>query len=120
MTTYFRLNADSINIRSGPSSGFSDIGDLFRGDVVAVEERSGNWSRIVDARHPDGSPVLLSGGRGPLSSYSGQCWATNAYFVQVSALPGTPPPDPDPDPPPEPEEYILHVKDGVTRKFLPE
>lgn len=118
MTTYFRLNANSINIRSGPSAVFSDIGDLFRADVVAVEEKSGSWSRIVDAQHPDGSPVQLTGGRGPLSQYSGQCWATNAYFVQVAGMPN--PPDPDPEPPPASNEYILHVKDGVTRKFIPE
>ena len=29
-----------------------------------------------------------------------------------------PPPDPVPDPPPPSTEYILHVKDGVTRKFV--
>lgn len=112
MTQYYRLNTDAINIRSGPSSGFADIGDLARGDVVAVEEKSGSWYRFTDARHADGTPVQLAGGRGPLSGYSGQCWGTNAYFIQVDGMPGTPPP------PPPSDEYILHVKDGVTRKFI--
>lgn len=119
MTTYYRLNTEAVNIRSGPSSGYTDIGDLQRDDVVAVEAKSGTWFKFTDAQHPDGSPVQLAGGRGPVSAYTGQCWATNAYFVQVAGMPKPPAPDPDPEEPPA-DEYILHVKDGVTRKFLPE
>ena len=117
MSSFFRLNADAVNIRSGPSSGTSDLGDLVRNDVVEVTERSGNWSRIVDAQHADGSPVMLANGRGAVAFYSGQCWATNAYFVQVAGMPNSEPP---PEEPPPATEYILHVKDGVTRKFIPE
>ena len=35
------------------------------------------------------------------------------------AEPGTEP-TPEPEPTPDPEEHILHVKDGITRKFIPE
>lgn len=125
MSTFWRLNAASVNIRNGPTSGALDIGDLVRDDVVEVVEKSGNWSRIVDAQHSDGSPVLLSGGRGPVSAYAAnQCWATNAYFLSVAGMPSQPPPPPPPPPPPQdpvlPDVLYIATKEDMTdrKKFV--
>ncbi len=44
-------------------------------------------------------------------------WTKKQWFNVVYQTEPVPPPPP---PPPPTEEYILHVKDGVTRKFIPE
>jgi hypothetical protein len=45
-------------------------------------------------------------------------WTKSAWVADFKPVD---PPSPDPDPQPEPTtEYILHVKDGITRKFVPE
>ena len=44
---YGYINADDSNFRSGPSTAYSLLGVLNRGDAVAVYEKTGNWYRIV-------------------------------------------------------------------------
>lgn len=114
---FYKLATTAVNIRSNPTAQSSDLGDLAQNDVVKVVETSGNWCRLADAQHPDGTPVLLTSGKTVAEHYTagGYCWATNAYFREVSGMPATPPPV---DPPPTSEEYFLHVKDGVQRKFV--
>ena len=40
------VNADSVNIRSGPSTSYEAIGELNRGDEVTVIGASGGWCRL--------------------------------------------------------------------------
>ena len=105
---YYRLNTTAANIRSGPSATYSDIGDLVRDDVVQVEQVQGSWSRFVNAQHKDGSPVTLANGT-PVHQHTGQCWSTNAYFVEVAGLPSPPAPQPDPEPEPEPTPTLPEI-----------
>lgn len=51
----------------------------------------------------------------PYEGYTRLIWLDN--YRAETTTPPPPPPPPDPDPV---EEYILYVKDGVTRKFIPE
>lgn len=115
---YYKLNTTAINLRSGPTSGSTDIGDLTRGDVVAVAMKSGSWYQIIDAQHADGSPVQLADGRGMVKGYAGQVWATNAYFVMVPSMPN--PPDPEPPPDENPDYILVHWANGRTQRYVPE
>lgn len=40
------VTASSLNVRTGPGTGYRDIGDLPRGTKVAVRAQSGDWRRI--------------------------------------------------------------------------
>ena len=44
--SYYRVDADSLNIRSGPSLSYSVRGSLSDSTVVEVLETSGSWARI--------------------------------------------------------------------------
>ncbi|MEM0999050.1 MAG: SH3 domain-containing protein [Bacteroidota bacterium] len=41
------ITTEKLNVRSGPSTDFEDIGDYFKGQEVFIEERSGNWAKVV-------------------------------------------------------------------------
>ena len=42
-----KLNSGSLNVRSGPGTGYSRVGSLYHGQVVVVLSASGDWSRIL-------------------------------------------------------------------------
>jgi lysozyme len=106
---YYKWNANGANIRNGPGARFTDLGDILRDDVVSAQEAiSGPWINIDDARHPDGSPVLLADGS-KVSDHP-DCWMTTSYLVQVDSFPEPPSPPP---PPPTPSHLIEIYENGV-------
>lgn len=46
VTTAIKVIYTYLNIRSGPGSGYDQVGQLAQGDVVTVLERNGVWGRI--------------------------------------------------------------------------
>ena len=45
-TYYVKTKGSNLNIRSGPSTGYSIVGSLKNGSKVTVYENRGNWSKI--------------------------------------------------------------------------
>lgn len=43
------INASSLNIRSGPGTGYTLVGSAAKGDKVTVLEQSGDWSKIKNS-----------------------------------------------------------------------
>jgi hypothetical protein len=41
------VKATTLNIRSGPASTFSKVGQIYEKDQVFIEEKSNNWARIA-------------------------------------------------------------------------
>lgn len=41
-----RVTAGVLNIRSGPGTGYRDVGDVHNGDVFTITETSGGWGRL--------------------------------------------------------------------------
>jgi lysozyme len=84
-----------VNLRDNPLTGAQDIGNLYPKDVITADE----------VRQTDRTWLHIT-------SINGQAatgWAA-ASFVEYHFIE-----EPNPS-----SEYILHVKDGVTRKFVPE
>lgn len=102
MATY-KCNVEQAKVYSKVGSG--DIGSLKRGDLFFSDGR--------EFSDPQG--VLYLYGNYTSNGVSKTGYVKKAQLILVPSSP--PPPDPDPDPV---EEYVLHVKDGVTRKFIPE
>ena len=46
-TTTVATNGGSLNIRSGPGTGYAKVGSLYKGETVIVLSASGGWSRIL-------------------------------------------------------------------------
>ena len=69
--------SDPLNVREGPGTSYTDIGDLVQGDIVYTSELSGSWGKIKK---------MDSGleGWASVSSY--------ADYIGVDALGGTPTP----------------------------
>lgn len=44
----YRVNTDSLRVRSGPSTSSTIVGGLKYGDVVEVKETVGSWAMIGD------------------------------------------------------------------------
>ncbi|CAM3965576.1 N-acetylmuramoyl-L-alanine amidase [Alkalicoccus chagannorensis] len=40
------INSDTLNVRPDPSTQYSSIGRLYRGDEVQIHDRTGNWALI--------------------------------------------------------------------------
>jgi lysozyme len=109
MDVYFTASAVS-NIRSAPTLVNSDlgsfnllVGDIFQVDPLETKQAEGyTWLRLT-ALWRGGTEVPL------VLSPSGAYWvARTAYITPASYTP------------PTVNEYILYVRDGVTRKFVPE
>jgi len=75
---WYRVTADVLNVRSGPGTGYEDIGNLYRDEVVKALDYAENdtWIKII--RSSDG----LTG------------WSSAAYLVETTEPPdnGGPPP----------------------------
>jgi GH25 family lysozyme M1 (1,4-beta-N-acetylmuramidase)/uncharacterized protein YgiM (DUF1202 family) len=92
---WYRVTADVLNVRSGPGTGYDDIGNLYRDEVVKALDYANNdtWIKII--RASDG----LTG------------WSFAAYLEET-----TKPPD-NGEPPPELGWYrvtasVLNVREG--------
>lgn len=79
---------DYLNLRTGPSTGYSIILVMPSGSEVDVIDYSGNWKKVV------------------YGSYTG--WASADYLSTYSQ----PDPDPDPDPTPSGKLIALTFDDG--------
>jgi GH25 family lysozyme M1 (1,4-beta-N-acetylmuramidase) len=91
----------NLNIRPTPGSSLPAIGQLAPGDIVEASANLAGWWRLTKLVR---NAVVL-----PLPAVD--CYAYEGVtkgYIQTIAAP----------PPPPSEEYILHVKDGVTRKFV--
>ena len=66
------VNGDHINVREGPGTGYAIVGELNKGDSVAVLDKSGDWYKVklsngngwvfgsfvqVSEQNPDNSPA---------------------------------------------------------------
>lgn len=67
--------SDPLNVREGPGTSYTDVGDLVEGDIVYTSELSGSWGKI---KKMDGSLE----GWASISNY--------ADYIGVDALGGTP------------------------------
>lgn len=56
-----KVNVDTLNIRTGPGTGYRVLGTLGRGTVVTVASTSGSWSRITSPRSGYVYAAYLSG-----------------------------------------------------------
>lgn len=119
-TKFYRLNTTAANIRAGAGASYPSLGYLTRDDVVQVEEVLGSWSRFVNAQHQDGTPVTVTNSNIPVFLYTGKCWSTNAYFVEVARLPNPPVAEPPPAPAKNIVKAVLHFDDGSTQDLLPQ
>lgn len=79
-----------LNVRTAPVTG-QVIGKVYAGQVIEADELDDGWLHLT-------SPMVG--------------WSS-AQYIDYEEVPG-------PVEPPPSGEYILHVKDGVTRKFIPE
>lgn len=89
-----------LNVRNAPSKDGTKVGALKPGQAVIVEYIENGWAKVID-------PVV--------SNNKDRQWALASYLNLVAV---TDPEIPGSDPPAG--EYVLHVKDGVTRKFVPD
>lgn len=93
----------ALNIRPRPAVeiNVNPIGRILANDIVEASEEVGGWWKLTK----------ITRGTQAIALPAAECYAyegaTNSYIQDI-----TPPPVPS-------EEYILHVKDGVTRKFVP-
>lgn len=94
-----------VNIRStGGSPLGNDIGDFNPGQV-------GYGTEIIGS--PTGQYYCLKVTSGAnVVGWVYARWNNSPTFATIEEVPATPPPSSG--------EYILHVKDGITRKFIPE
>jgi GH25 family lysozyme M1 (1,4-beta-N-acetylmuramidase) len=93
------IYANGLNFRNGPGTQYKDIGDLWVGDKVYGElDTATNWIHFNKI-------VRVSGA---VENVDGWASAFSQYMQLVDYAP------------PVGDEYILHVKDGVERKFVPE
>lgn len=60
-TMYVKVNS-SLNVRSGPSTGYSVVGSLSNGTAVTVYEERNGWARIGDGRWVSEQYLVSSGG----------------------------------------------------------
>ncbi len=67
--------SDPLNVREGPGTSYTDVGDLIDGDIVYTSELSGSWGKI---KKMDGSVE----GWASVANY--------ADYIGVDALGGTP------------------------------
>jgi hypothetical protein len=47
VSQWYKVTASVLNIRSGPGTSYSDVGDLLLSDVIEVTENIGGWLHIV-------------------------------------------------------------------------
>lgn len=93
----------NVRLRQSPAGAvFSPERFLLIGDVIEASGNQAQWLRVTKI---NGVPTTT------------ETWASAGANEQYIRWDWITIPDPDPEPV---EEYILHVKDGVTRKFIPE
>lgn len=97
----------NVRIRQSPAGAtYNPERYLYLGDSIEADRNEAQWLHITKI---NGIGV----------SY--ETWASAGTTQQYISWDWVEVPNPDPDPEPEPvEEYILYVKDGVIRKFIPE
>ena len=44
---YVNISSGSLNVRSGPSSSYSKVGNLYKNNIVLILETNGNWHKIL-------------------------------------------------------------------------
>jgi hypothetical protein len=98
----------SVKLRSGPGTEYPELGyGLKFGNKIEASEHINQWLHIVKI---NGVDMSVSG------------WAsagTSQQYIKWEVIEAPPDNPPVPPTPPEPDEYILHIKDGITRKFVP-
>jgi GH25 family lysozyme M1 (1,4-beta-N-acetylmuramidase) len=107
MTTWYKVTASSgLNIRNGPGANYSDIGDLFPGDIIEVIETLGGWHHFKSLWRKDAH----------ISTVDPAAWCAAAYTV------ATAPPNEPPAPEQVPPDYIMAhwIATGKTTKYVPE
>ena len=83
---YYEVDATSLNVRTGPGTGYTRKGTLADGSIVKVLETNGNWARIDSGWVHAGYLVPTSNVVVPDSQYVGY---VNASSLNVRTGPGT-------------------------------
>jgi GH25 family lysozyme M1 (1,4-beta-N-acetylmuramidase) len=91
----------NLFIRPTPSTQYAYVGQLAPNDIVEGTRLDSGWWKL--SKWMRGTTVMVLP-RLDCYAYEG---ASSGYIQTITA-----------PPPPPSEEYILHVKDGVTRKFV--
>ena len=48
------VNADVLNVRSGPSTSYSKVGKLYKGESVKISEKSNGWYKVSTSKGVNG------------------------------------------------------------------
>jgi lysozyme len=110
MATSYKVNTAKLQIRNGPGLSYSDIGDLFMGDIIQVAETLGGWHRFTH--------ILRAGNLVSIPEINSYCYA--AYTVATAPPVVEPPAEITP-----PSRVLLIWEDAagnVTKQaeYLPE
>ena len=88
------INADGVNLRSGPGSNFGILGSFDRGTAVTVGATANNWTAVI------------------INGTSGYVYSS--YITQGAVLPTpVPVPTPEPTPVPTPVPTVAPAPDGT-------
>jgi GH25 family lysozyme M1 (1,4-beta-N-acetylmuramidase) len=80
MSQWYKVTASVLNIRNGPGSSYTDVGDLLKDDIIEVIETVGGWHHIDNIW------------RGELIDFPAVSWCSGAYTVLTAAPVIVPPP----------------------------
>lgn len=114
MTHYGKMiYAAGLNIRNGPGTTYTDIGDLYLNDLVEASEINAlGWWHLTKATH-NGVPVMTTSGQ--TVEQRVDVWASggNGTYI-VEYAPEPPPPAID-----YPESVTLNYAGGIKKDYIP-
>lgn len=87
VSNWYKVNTTKLQIRQGPGTNYTDVGDLFMGDMIEVTETLGGWHRVISVLRVS-APTIIE-------NMAENSWCSAAYTVQI--------PDPDDELVPQPE-----------------
>jgi hypothetical protein len=106
VSQWYKVTASVLNIRSGPGTNYSDVGDLLLNDIIEVIETIGGWRKFV-ATYRGGAEIPT-----PAAA-----WCKDSYTAITTSPVVTPPPvDPDPAEGYEVETLDFVIVDKLTGK----
>jgi GH25 family lysozyme M1 (1,4-beta-N-acetylmuramidase) len=104
---WYRVNTTALNIRSGPGTSYSDIGDLYKDErIEVIDQPMGGWVKIATILRVSGATEK------PNTS-----WCRDSYLVKIDPPIVTPP---SPTPVIYPDYVDAHFPDGSTKRYVPE
>jgi GH25 family lysozyme M1 (1,4-beta-N-acetylmuramidase) len=108
MSQWYKVTASVLNIRNGPGSSYTDVGDLLKDDIIEVIETVGGWHHIDNIWRD-----------AELIDFPAVSWCSGAYTV-LTAAPVIVPPEPPTETILVPDYLIAHFADGTSKRYNPE